>query len=140
LLTPCEVAVKTVSPAIRALLAKTLLEQHNMKQIQVAETLGITQSAISKYFKNIRGTTISIEQVPEVQTIIGQMANLLIIQPTQASQQLELMHLFCQACTQVRHNGLMCPLCQQNMKIKIEDCTFCQNGECDTLKGPLKIY
>jgi uncharacterized protein len=130
MLTPCEVAVKTVSPAIRALLAKTLLEQHHMRQVEVADTLGITQSAISKYFKNIRGTTIPIDHVPEVQTLVGQMANLLVLPPTQASQQLELMRLFCQACTQIRRNGLMCPLCQQNMKVKIDDCTFCQNNGC----------
>jgi predicted transcriptional regulator len=110
-----------------------------MKQIQVAETLGITQSAISKYFKNIRGTTIPIEHVPEVQTLIGQMANILVLPSTLPSQQLELMHLFCQACTQVRHKGLMCPLCQQNMKVKIEDCTFCQKEGCDN-SSTLKLY
>jgi predicted transcriptional regulator len=107
-----------------------------MKQVQVADTLGITQSAISKYFKNIRGTTIPIENVSEVQTLVSQMANLLAIQPPQASQQLELMRLFCQTCTAIRSNKLMCPLCQQNMKYKIEDCTFCQDTDCNSQKLP----
>jgi predicted transcriptional regulator len=122
LLTPCEVAVKTISPAIRALLAKTLLEKHEMKETQVAEMLGVTQSAISKYSKIVRGTTIPLENIPEVQTIANQMITLLLTNPT---EQTELMKLFCQACMIIRGKGLMCALCQQNQKIKIDNCDFC---------------
>jgi uncharacterized protein len=125
LLTPCEVAVKTVSPAIRALLARSLLEQHDMKEMQVAEILGITQSAVSKYYKNVRGTSIPMEKVPEVQTIVNQMIPLLVAQPIQSSQQMEVMRLFCQACTIIRSNGLMCPLCQPNQRPPIDGCNFC---------------
>ena len=127
MLTPCEVAVKTVSPAIRALLAKTLLEKHDLKEAKVAELLGITQSAVSKYSKNVRGTTIPIENVAGVQSIINQMTTLLLAQPT---QQTEIMKLFCQACMSIRSNGLMCPLCQQNRKTKVDDCDFCRTGDC----------
>jgi predicted transcriptional regulator len=126
LLTPCEVAVKTVSPAIRALLAKTLLEKHEMKETQVAEVLGITQSAVSKYSKNVRGTTIPIEKAPEIQTIINQMATLLLTKPT---EQTVVMRLFCQACKIIRSNRLMCPLCQQNQKPKIDNCDFCRSDD-----------
>jgi len=125
LLTPCEVAVKTVSPAIRALLAKTLLEKHDLKETKVAELLGITQSAVSKYYKNVRGTTIHIENVTEVQEIVNQMTTVLLTQPT---KQTKLMKLFCQACRIIRSNGLMCPLCRQNQKTKINNCDFC-NGK-----------
>lgn len=121
---PCEVAVKTVSPAIRALLAKTLLEKHDLKETKVAELLGITQSAVSKYSRNVRGTTITIENIVEVQSIISQMVTILLIQPT---QQTELMKLFCQACKIVRSNGLMCPLCIQNQRNKMTNCNFCNS-------------
>ena len=46
---PCEVGVKTVVPAIRALLAKKLIEQHGMNESQTATVLGLSQSAISRY-------------------------------------------------------------------------------------------
>jgi predicted transcriptional regulator len=124
LIIPCEVAVKTVSPSIRALLAKTLLEKHDLKETQVAEVLGITQSAVSKYYKNVRGITIPIENVAEIQNIISQMVTLLL---TQSPQQEELMKLFCQACMAIRAKGLMCSLCQQNQKIKIDNCDFCNS-------------
>jgi predicted transcriptional regulator len=123
MLTPCEVAVKTVSPAIRALLAKSLLEKHGMKETQVAEILGVTQSAVSKYFMNARGTTIPLENVAEIQTIADQMITLLLTEPMQHT---EIMKLFCQACIIIRDKGLMCPLCQQNQKIKIDNCDFCR--------------
>jgi predicted transcriptional regulator len=122
LLTPCEVAVKTVSPSIRALLALTLIEKHEMKETQVAQILGITQSAVSKYNKKVRGTTIPIEKIPEIQTIANQMITMLLANPV---QQMEVMKLFCQACSLIRSKGLMCPLCQQNQKPKIDDCDFC---------------
>ena len=129
MLVPCEVAVKTVSPAIRALLAKTLLQQHKMKEIQVAQILGITQSAVSKYSKNVRGITIPLENVSDLQPIMAKMIGLLLVQPLQTAQQMEMMTLFCQACAAIRINGLMCPLCQKNMKTPIDECTFCHNTE-----------
>jgi uncharacterized protein len=122
MLTPCEVAVKTVSPALRALLAQTLIEKHNMNQIDVARVLGITQSAVSKYNKKVRGTTIPIDNIPQVQDLTDQMIALLLANPV---QQLEVMNLFCQACTIIRSQGLMCQLCQQNQTPKVESCDFC---------------
>lgn len=122
MLTPCEVAVKTVSPAIRALLAQTLIDEHKLKEIKVAEILGITQSAVSKYNKKVRGTTIPIENLPEIQPIANQMVSLLLANPV---PRIEIMNLFCQACTLIRSKGLMCPLCQQNQKPRIDDCNFC---------------
>ncbi len=125
MLTPCEVAVKTVSPAIRALLAQTLREKHDLKETQIAEILGVTQSAVSKYNKKVRGTSISIDSVPEVQVVISQMASLLVIKPMQTAQQIEVMRLFCDACVLMRKKGLMCELCKQNQKPVVDGCNFC---------------
>jgi predicted transcriptional regulator len=122
LLTPCEVAVKTVAPAIRAKLAQTLTQQHELNQIEVAKILGITQSAVSKYNKKVRGTTIPLDGMPEVQTITNQIASILLTKP---ARQMEIMKLFCQACTIIRSKGLMCELCQQNQTPKIDECSFC---------------
>jgi predicted transcriptional regulator len=124
LLTPCEVAVKTVSPAVRALLAQTLIEKHNLKESQVAQILGVTQSAVSKYNKKIRGSAILIGDIPEIRTIAEKMIPLLLSNPVQHAA---VMKLFCQACTIIRNKGLMCSLCQQNQKPPIESCTFCQD-------------
>lgn len=125
MLTPCEVAVKTVSPAIRALLAQTLLDKHDLNETQIAEILGISQSAVSKYSKKVRGTTIPIDKISEVQGIVTQMAIILRTQPLHLAQQTQVMQLFCKACIVIRSKGLMCVLCQQNQKPKLENCHFC---------------
>ena len=122
MLAPCEVAVKTVAPAIRAQVAQALIQQHEMNQVDVAKILGITQSAVSKYYKKVRGTTITLENIPELQTITNQIVALLLANPV---QQVEVTKLFCQACTLIRSQGLMCPLCQQNQNPKIDGCDFC---------------
>ena len=93
-----------------------------MKEQQVADMLGVTQSAISKYSKNVRGTTIPLDKIPEVQTIANQMITILLTRPAEYN---ELMKLFCQACTIIRCKGLMCAICQENQKPKIDNCDFC---------------
>jgi predicted transcriptional regulator len=108
---------------MRALLAQILIEKHGLKEIQVAQLLGITQSAVSKYSKKLRGKTLPLESIPEIQTITDQMVNLLLATPVDQTQ---VMLLFCQACTIIRSKGLMCPLCQQNQKNKIDNCNFCR--------------
>ena len=93
-----------------------------MKEVEVAQVLGVSQSAVSKYSKGVRGTTISLDGLPEIQVITDQMASLLLASPI---QQLEVMKLFCQACALIRSKGLMCELCQQNQTPKIDGCDFC---------------
>ena len=61
---PCEVGVKTVIPAIRALLAIKLVEQHGMNEKQTAMLLGLSQSAISRYKTKNRGHILQIDTDP----------------------------------------------------------------------------
>ena len=123
---PCEVGVKAVLPAIRALMARTIVEKHGMKETQVAEILGLSQSAISRYTSKDRGNTITIENVPEVQTLIDQMINLLLYN---SHQKTELLELFCKTCKIIREKGLICQLCQEKIdSTDLEPCDFCRSN------------
>ena len=126
MLLPCEVGVQTVLPAIRALMARTIIEKHGMREKQVAEILGLSQSAISRYTTKDRGNIITIENVPEVQTLIDQMINLLLYgKPHQTA---EILELLCQTCKIIRQKGLMCHLCQKKTRERlIEICAFCRS-------------
>ena len=126
MLLPCEVGVKTVLPAIKAVMARSIMEKHGMKEQQAAEILGLSQSAISRYTTKDRGNIVTIENVPEVQTLIDQMITLLLNgKPDQTNKILE---LFCQTCKVIREKGLMCQLCQQKMReTQLEPCTFCRS-------------
>ena len=126
MLLPCEVGVQTVLPAIRALMARTIVEKHGMKEKQVAKLLGLSQSAISRYTTKDRGNTIILENVPEVQTLIDKMITLLL--HGKPNQTTEILELLCQTCKVIREKGLMCELCQKKTRENIAElCAFCRS-------------
>ena len=53
--TPCEVIVWNVVPIIRKEFAKSLIKNHNFTQREVADKLGITEAAVSRYISGKRG-------------------------------------------------------------------------------------
>ncbi|MCD6477398.1 MAG: helix-turn-helix domain-containing protein [Candidatus Aenigmarchaeota archaeon] len=57
---PCENVVKYVLPAVRALIARDLIETYKLTQKEAAKRLGMTQPAISQYKKHIRGEKINL--------------------------------------------------------------------------------
>ena len=123
LIIPCEIAVKSVIPAIKAAMAKELVEKYSLKQNQVAEALGISQSAVSKYTRQVRGHVIEIDDIEEIQPLINNMINLLI---NGNPERAEFLSLFCKTCMTIRKKVLMCQFCQKtDPKIEIEECGFC---------------
>ncbi len=125
---PCEVAVKSVVPAIRALLAKELTEVFGMKQTEAANLLGITQTAVSKYTHHVRGRVLSIESEKEVRVLISETAASLVngnLDKTKLALQI------CSACRLVRVKGIMCRLCKRaDSTLNIEQCKLCSMSSC----------
>jgi hypothetical protein len=120
---PCEVAVKSVVPAIRANLAKKLVQTHKLKQSDIANLLGITQTAVSKYTRHVRGRVVKIEKVEDVQRMITETAEMLAKGEISRRQ---LIVRFCKICKLVRQKGLMCELCKRsNPSIDIYQCLIC---------------
>ena len=120
---PCEVTAKSLVPAIRALLAKELIITHGMKQIEAANLLGITQTAISKYAHNVRGRVISIEEDREITERIKKTATSIT---EKRLDRTEIAVEICHTCRLVREKRLMCPLCKQADKtMDIKKCTLC---------------
>ena len=115
--------MKSVIPAVKALMANELVGKHGLKQNQVAELLGISQSAVSKYTKKVRGYVIRIDNIEEVQVPISGMVTLVT---NGTYRRTDFFRLFCQVCIVVRRKGLMCPFCQKtDQKIRIEGCAIC---------------
>ncbi|MEM3824022.1 MAG: helix-turn-helix domain-containing protein [Candidatus Bathyarchaeia archaeon] len=120
---PCEIAVKSVIPAVKALIAKQLVEKHGLKQERVAEILGISQSAVSKYTRKVRGYAIKIDSITEIDPLIEKMVEFL---EDGTYQRREFLKVFCQTCMTIRKTGIMCQFCQKTEpKITIEECDFC---------------
>jgi uncharacterized protein len=124
LLLPCEVGVKTVLPAVKAIMARIIVEEHNINENQTAKILGLSQSAVSRYLSKERGNLIEIENATEINPIVDQMVTYLLKEP---EKKMEIMNLFCQACQKIRASGLMCDLCKKEMPTEwSESCTFCR--------------
>jgi len=123
LIIPCEIAVKSVIPAIKALMAKELVEKRGLRQDEVAEILGISQSAVSKYTRKIRGYLIKVDDIEEIEPIIDKMIGLLA---SGTDQRAEFLRFFCRTCMAIRKRRLMCQFCQKaDPKVKIEECDLC---------------
>lgn len=120
---PCEVAVKSVVPAVKALVATQLVEEHGLKQDEVAEILGISQSAVSRYTRKNRGQVIQVGDIDDVRPLINKMTTLLLDGKYQGQ---EFLDYFCQTCALVRKSGVMCPFClKMDPNVEIEQCRFC---------------
>jgi predicted transcriptional regulator len=121
---PCEVGVKTVLPAVKAIMARNIVEKHGLNEKQTANLLGLSQSAVSRYVGRERGNHLDIEGISEIVDLIDQMVIYLIEQPDKKT---EFLKLFCQTCQFIREKGLMCTLCQKEMPSEwAETCFFCK--------------
>jgi len=125
LLLPCEVGVKTVLPAVKAIMARNIVEKHGLKEKETAALLGLSQSAVSRYMTRDRGNKLlEIEKAVEVQVLIDQMVTYLVKEP---EKKREIMILFCRTCKAIREKGLMCNLCRKEMAEEwAQACAFCQ--------------
>jgi predicted transcriptional regulator len=122
LIIPCEVAAKSVIPALRAMIARELIEDYGMKQELVAERLGVTQAAVSKYQHQVRGEAVDLERAVEVRRISKDIASSLVGNPNP----IDVSKKFCQACTDIRALGLMCETCRKvDPHWDVEHCTIC---------------
>ena len=75
MLQPSEVTAAKLLPAIRARLAQELLVKFDMKQVQVARALGITQAAVSHYNTKSRGLDMDlVRRFPEIEEFVAGLA------------------------------------------------------------------
>ena len=124
MLVPCEVAVKCVLPAVRAMIAKELMAKYQLKQVEVAELLGVSQPAISLYFRKRRGKAINLANESDIVNLIENLAASLVKDklPPRA-----FIPMFCEICRTIRAKGLMCELHKTfDPKIDVEKCGICQ--------------
>jgi predicted transcriptional regulator len=123
LIVPCEIAVKSVIPAVKALIAEELVEKRGLNQDEAAEILGVSQSAVSKYTRKVRGYVIKVDDIEEIKPLIDEMIGILV---SETFQRGAFLRCFCRTCVLIRKTSLMCQFCQKaDQKIKMEECGFC---------------
>ncbi|MCW4021653.1 MAG: transcriptional regulator [archaeon] len=124
---PCEVAVKSLIPAIRSAIARELIQSHNLKQKEVAVLLGITQTAVSKYTRFYRGTVIEVQRIEEANMVLKETVFSLA---NGNMDKYELAEKLCTICAIIREKGVMCELCSlSDPDIDCRKCIVCCPGE-----------
>lgn len=121
---PEELASKSVIPAIRALIVKRLVEEHDMTQQEAAKLLGVTQPAVSKYLHQKRGAAIRLGGIKEIDRATSEIADMVSthkVEPTAVMSKIEA------ACEYVRRNRYMCDLHKRlEPEFDVNSCHVCE--------------
>ena len=138
MLLPAEIESKTLIPALRAILAKTLAEKHEIREDEISKMLGVTQAAISNYIRGTRGDPELIKkllaeaQVSEmIHEISDDLASDKAYSPSSVSK-------FIGLCNFIKSSLLICDI-HHNLESDIDE-AVCKECENMLLKGPGSVY
>ncbi|HID60988.1 MAG TPA: helix-turn-helix domain-containing protein [Hadesarchaea archaeon] len=120
---PCEVVVKDVLPAIRAMLVKKLIERHELSQIEVARKLGITQPAVSQYLRMHRGVGRNNTVFKKIEKRVQKLADEIAHGKLKRKQVIE---RYCLICRSMGRGELICLLHMRSAPyLRGEGCRVC---------------
>lgn len=121
----CEVIAFDVLPAVRALVARELIEKYNLSQKKAASLIGVSQPAISQYKNDIRGMhTNIIKENSKLLSMVEEMARAM------AAGEIDNLRStisFCKICKEMRFSGSGCRVHQARYP-QLGTCTNCQDN------------
>lgn len=118
----CEIVSQIILPNLRALVAKELMDKYGYTQQAAATKLGLTQSAVSQYLRNLRGSQTKIlEKDPKVCKKIEDFASRLASGEMNSAQTL---NYFCEICKSIRKSKIICELHRKAFP-DLKDCKIC---------------
>jgi len=109
----CESVVRLYLPAMRASIAKKLYAK-GFTQKQIANELGLTQPAVSKYLSNSYGSKIrEMEKLPKLEEACAHIASNIASKERGRHQ---VNSAICAACTQFNSEDASCGLLTERAK------------------------
>jgi len=134
MLLPSEIETKTLIPALRAILAKKLMQTYNIQEEDISKMLGVTQAAISNYIRGTRGNPelitklLAIKEVSEmIDEIASNLSTNMAYTPASLSK-------FIGLCNYIKSSLLICDI-HHNLETNIDE-AVCKECENMLLKGP----
>ncbi len=121
---PCELVQREYLQLVRQELAKRL-RGHGLSQMQIADKLGVTQAAVSKYLAQEQTTTTPL--ISEVAHVVENMADAILSGASDAA----LIGILCRTCMLLRMGGQICTMHRESHRPLDE--VGCQI--CTTLLG-----
>lgn len=138
MLLPAEIESKTLIPALRAILAKKLAKDHNIREDEISKMLGVTQAAISNYIRGTRGDPSLIAKLlaeKQVSTLIDELTDHLSSDKAYTPSSLS---KFIGLCNYIKSSLLICEI-HHNLESNIDE-KICKECENMLLKGPGSVY
>jgi hypothetical protein len=101
--TPCEIFVSIILPIARVEVAKQLISRYGYNQSRVAETFGVTYSAVSQYIRGVRGVSKLIGNSDFYDSFMDAVRTT----TDDIARGVDVHEAFCRICDHSRESGLI---------------------------------
>ncbi len=109
-------------PAIRGIISRSLIDKR-MTQADIADALGVTQPAVSKYFSEKRGMAIVFDQQEDVKRMAEVVAEGIL---SHRLNDIQVANMIKEICDYVMRSGYMCELHYEiDPQSKTMNCKMC---------------
>lgn len=101
--------VRYILPAIRAQIARKLINEYGLRRSEASKKMGVTPAAVTQYLEGVRGEIANsmVESSEEAAEAVSQIAEDLV--KNEASM-CEVLDKMCKACRAIRSSGLLCEM------------------------------
>ena len=134
MLLPAEIETKTLIPALRAILAKKLMESYSIQEEDISKMLGVTQAAISNYIRGTRGNPELITKLLSIKEVAGMIDEIASNLSTNMAYTPASLSKFIGLCNYIKSSLLICDI-HHNLETNIDE-AVCKECENMLLKGP----
>ncbi len=138
MLLPAEIESKTLIPALRAILAKKLAEQHNIREDEISKMLGVTQAAVSNYIRGTRGDPKLIAQLSSQNQVVEMIDEISENLASNKAYTPASLSKFIGLCNYIKSSLMICEI-HHNLESNIDE-AICKECETMLLKGPGSVY
>ncbi len=138
MLLPAEIESKTLIPALRAILAKDLANNHHIREDEISKMLGVTQAAISNYIRGTRGDPKLIEKLLEDKQVADMLDDISDSLSSDKAYTPSNLSKFIGLCNYIKSSLLICDI-HHNLETNIDD-EICKECENMLLKGPGSVF
>ena len=138
MLLPAEIESKTLIPALRAILAKTLAEKHEIREDQISKMLGVTQAAVSNYIRGTRGDPELIKKLLAEDQVFEMISEITTDLASDRAYSPSCLSKFIGLCNYIKSSLLICDI-HHNLDSNIDE-AVCKECENMLLKGPGSVY
>tara|TARA_B000000460_G_C21290062_1_gene295562 strand:+ start:131 stop:547 length:417 start_codon:yes stop_codon:yes gene_type:complete len=138
MLLPAEIESKTLIPALRAILAKNLANEHHIREDEISKMLGVTQAAISNYIRGTRGDPKLIEKLMEEKQVAEMIYDISESLSSDKAYTPSSLSKFIGLCNYIKSSLLICDI-HHNLESNIDD-EVCKECENLLLKGPGSVF